>query len=86
LVGAETGLADTKICDYFKIVPDIYLFSWWGKIMPTFGLVLINLKEMRSNGKTFGLNITSGKYIDFTMGSLAEFLNETKYLKKDILH
>jgi hypothetical protein len=79
LVGAETGLADTEFCDYFRIVPDIYLFSWREKIMPTFGLVLINLKEMRSNGKTFGLDIASGKYMNFTMGALAEFLNETKY-------
>jgi len=81
LVGAEAGLGDTDICDYFKIVPDIYLFSWREKIMPTYGLVLINLKEMRSNGKTFGLDISSGKYINFTMGALAEFLNETKYKK-----
>jgi len=79
LTGAEAGLADTEFCEYFKIAPDIYLFSWREKIMPTFGVVLINLKEMRSNGKTFGLDISSGKYINFTMGSLAELLNETKY-------
>jgi hypothetical protein len=75
LAGAEAGLADTEICDYFKITPDIYLFSWREKIMPTYGLVLINLKEMRSNGKTFGLDITSGEYINFTMGSTAEIVN-----------
>jgi hypothetical protein len=86
LVGAEAGLGDTETCDYFKIAPDIYLFSWREKIMPTFGLVLINLKEMRSNGKTFGLDIASGNYINFTMGALAEFLNETKYPPKCILH
>lgn len=79
LVGAEAGLGDTDICDYFKIAPDIYLFSWREKIMPTFGLVLINLKEMRSNGKTFGLEIASGKYLNFTMGAIAELLNETRY-------
>jgi hypothetical protein len=82
LAGAEAGLGDTDICDYFKIAPDIYLFSWREKIMPTFGLVLINLKEMRSNGKTFGLDVSSRKYINFTMGALAEFLNETKYPKR----
>jgi hypothetical protein len=79
LMGAEAGLADTEFCDYFKIAPDIYLFSWREKIMPTFGLVMINLKDMRSNGKTFGLDISSGEYINFTMGSLAELINETKY-------
>jgi hypothetical protein len=80
LAGAEAGLADTEICDYFKIVPDIYLFSWREKIMPTYGLVLVNLKEMRSNGKTFGLDITSGEYINFTMGSTAEIVNVIKPL------
>ena len=79
LEGVEKGLADTEYCDYFKIAPDIYLFSWREKIMPTFGLVVINLKDMRSNGKTFGLDIGSGNYLNFSMGALAEFLNETKY-------
>ena len=79
LIGSEAGLGDTDICDCFKISPDIYLFSWREKIMPTYGLVLINLKDMRSNGKTFGVDIASGKYLNFTMGALAEFLNETKY-------
>ena len=77
LVGAEKGLADTEICDYFKIAPDVYLFTWREKVMPTFGLVLINFKEMRSNGKTFGLDIASGKFINFTMGSHVETINQT---------
>ncbi|UCE33122.1 MAG: hypothetical protein JSV55_14715 [Deltaproteobacteria bacterium] len=29
--------------------------------MPTLGAVVINLREKRSNGKTFGLNIVSEK-------------------------
>ncbi len=79
LKGAEAGLGDTDICDYFKVAPDIYLFIWREKIMPTFGLVLINFREMRSNGKTFGLDISSGQYLNFTMGAFAELLNETRY-------
>ncbi len=82
LEGVEKGLADTDICDYFKIAPDIYLFSWREKVMPTFGLVLINLKEMRSNGKTFGLDVSSGKCMNFTMGALAEFVSPTTSLKQ----
>ncbi len=78
LAGVEKGLADTEICDCFNIAPNIYLFSWREKIMPTFGVVLIDLKEMRSNGKTFGLDISSGKYVNFTMGSRAEIIGETK--------
>jgi hypothetical protein len=77
LAGVEKGLADTEICDCFKIAPNIYLFSWREKIMPTFGVVLIDLKEMRSNGKTFGLDISSGKYVNFTMGSRAEIIGYT---------
>jgi hypothetical protein len=79
LIGLEKGLADTEICDYLKIAPDIYLFVWREKILPTFGLVLIDFKEMRSNGKTFGLDLSTGKYINFTMGALAELLNITEY-------
>jgi hypothetical protein len=72
LKGMEKGLADTEICDYFQIAPDIYLFTWREKVMPTFGVVLINLKEMKSNGKTFGLDLISGKPLNFTMGAYAE--------------
>jgi hypothetical protein len=77
LKGLEEGLADTEICDYFKIAPDIYLLTWREKVMPTFGAVLINLKEMRSSGKTFGLDVASGKHVNFTMGSYAELTSET---------
>lgn len=79
LEGVEKGLADTEYCDYFKIAPEIYLFSWREKIMPTFGLVVINLKEMRSNGKTFGFDVGTASYMNFMMGAKAEFLNETNY-------
>lgn len=73
LKGPERGLADTEICDYFKIAPDIYLFTWREKIIPTVGVVLINLNDMRSNGKIFGLDLASGNIVNFTMGSRAEF-------------
>ena len=79
LKGPEKGLADTDICDYFKIAPDVYLFTWREKIIPTVGIVLINLKEMRSNGKIFGLDLASGNIVNFTMGCRAEFINETYY-------
>ena len=72
LKGPEKGLADTEACDYFKIAPDLYLFSWREKIMPTFGMVVIDLKNMRSNGKTFGLDIATGQGMNFTMGAIAE--------------
>ena len=34
---------------------------WCEDVMPTLGAVVINLREKRSNGKTFGLNIVSEK-------------------------
>jgi hypothetical protein len=79
LKGPEKGLADTDICDYFKIAPDVYLFTWREKIIPTVGIVIINLKEMRSNGKIFGLDPTSRKIVNFTIGSRAELINERYY-------
>lgn len=79
LGGPEKGLADTEICDYFKIAPDVYLFTWREKILPCFGVVLVNFKERRSNGKLFGLDIASGKVVNLTMGSHAEPVNETNY-------
>ena len=62
-----------EICDYFKIAPDIYLSTWREKIIPTVGVILINLSDMRSNGKIFGLDLASGNIVNFTMGSRAEF-------------
>jgi hypothetical protein len=79
LSGPEKGLADTEHCDCFKIAPDIYLFTWWERVVPCEAVVMINLKEMRSTGKLFGLDTASGKIINFTMGSYAELLNVTTY-------
>jgi len=79
LDGIEKGLADTEMCDYFKIAQDVYLFSWREKVMPTFGAVLINFKEMTSNGKTFGLDVSTQRIMNFTMGSIAEVVSETRY-------
>jgi hypothetical protein len=79
LEGLEKGLADTEICDHLKIAPEIYLFIWREKVMPTFGAVLINLKDMRSNGKTFGLDVSSNKYVNFTMGSHIESITGKPY-------
>jgi hypothetical protein len=79
LKGPEKGLADTDVCDYFKIAPDVYLFTWREKIIPTVGVVMVNLKEMRSNGKLFGPDLASGRAVNFTMGSKATLINVTKY-------
>ncbi|MGC5698951.1 molybdenum cofactor biosynthesis F family protein [Pseudomonas sp. NFXW11] len=54
LRGVEQGLADTDRCHYYKIAEQLYLFVWREKIIPTLGLVLIDLKAGRSDGKIFG--------------------------------
>ncbi|WP_311196791.1 MoaF C-terminal domain-containing protein, partial [Pseudomonas protegens] len=53
LRGLEHGLADTDRCHYSKIAEQLYLFDWREKIVPTLGLVLIDLKSGRSDGKIF---------------------------------
>ncbi len=79
LSGPEKGLADTEHCDCFKIAPDVYLFTWWERVVPCEAVVMIHLKEMRSIGKLFGLDTDSNEIINFTMGSHAELLNVTTY-------
>ena len=78
LKGPEKGLADTEICDYFKIAPNVYMLAWREKVMPTFGLVVINLEDRKSNGKTFGLDLGSGNIVNFTMGARIESVTEVK--------
>jgi hypothetical protein len=78
LSGPEKGLADTEHCATYKIVPDIYLFAWWEKIVPCGAVVMVNLKQERSFGKLFGLD-DSGGVINFGMASYAKLLNQTTY-------
>lgn len=79
LSGPEKGLADTEHCTCFKIAPDIYLFTWWERVVPCHAVVMVHLKEMRSTGKLFGLDTDNGKIINFTMGAYAELLNVTAH-------
>ena len=79
LSGPEKGLADTEHCDCFKITQDVYLFTWWERVVPCEAVVMINLEEMRSIGKLFGLDTDSNEIINFTMGSHAKLLNVTTY-------
>ncbi len=79
LSGPEKGLADTERCDCFKITPDLYLFTWREKIIPTLGVVLINTKMMKTTGKLFGIDMDTGKITNVTMGAHAALLNITTY-------
>ena len=80
LAGAEKGLADTDCCRHIKIDDDVYLFSWWEKIIPTLGVLLVDLKEFRNTGKIFGYE--SDDFTTLTnapVGAFGTLLNLTKY-------
>ena len=78
LKGPEAGLADTERCDFYRIRPDVYLFSWREKIIPTLGVVLVNTSEMRSNGFITGIDTRSGEVSHFPVGARGELVNITE--------
>jgi hypothetical protein len=52
--GSERGLGDTDACHYFNIDTDLILFIWREKIVPTLGIVLVDLRAMKTTGKIMG--------------------------------
>lgn len=73
LEGLEKGLADTDRCHYYKIAEKLYLFVWREKIVPTLGVILIDLDRLRTDGKLFGNeDYDLGRYTNFPVGAHAE--------------
>ena len=66
LEGAEQGLADTDRCVYRKLSDRLYLFVWREKIVPTLGVVIVDLEQMKTTGKIFG-------YRDFRFDEVSNF-------------
>ena len=54
LSGSEKGLADTDRCEYRKIAEDLYLFVWREKLVPTLGIVLVDLAQLKTTGQILG--------------------------------
>lgn len=54
LEGAERGLADTDRCEHLKVGKGLCLFSWREKIVPTLGVIAIDLAQMKTTGRIFG--------------------------------
>jgi len=54
LSGSEKGLADTDETIHLRLADDLVLFIWLEKIIPTCGMVAIDLAAGRSAGKIFG--------------------------------
>jgi len=80
LKGVEKGLAETDLCHYYKIADQLYLFVWREKIIPTLGVVLIDLEQHRSDGKICGYADDSlSKLANFRMASHCDVLNHTEY-------
>lgn len=77
--GIEAGLADTERCHYYKIADELYLFVWRERIIPNLGVMLIDLKQNKSNGKICGYEIGGfNKVINFPITSYCSFINRTE--------
>ncbi len=80
LRGSEHGLADTDRCHYRKVGEELYLFVWREKIVPTLGVVLVDWRRRRSNGKLFGYRSSDfGALCTTPISSRATLLNETAH-------
>ncbi|SAL11115.1 moaF [Caballeronia udeis] len=80
LEGAEKGLADLDRCHSFRIDEQLYLFVWREKVIPTLGVVMIDLAGMKTDGKIIGYQGDSFDAVsNFPVGAQATVLNITRY-------
>ncbi|MDR2307512.1 MAG: molybdenum cofactor biosynthesis F family protein [Paucimonas sp.] len=80
LKGVEQGLCDTDRAHYYKIAEQLYLFVWCEKIVPTLGLVMIDLRQHRSDGKIFGYQGDGfDSLANFPVSSHCRVVNRTEY-------
>jgi molybdenum cofactor biosynthesis protein MoaF len=76
LEGSERGLADTDRCHAIRIAPLLYLFVWREKIVPTLGVVLLDLDRMKTTGKILGYRTFGGPEItNFPVGAHARVVS-----------
>lgn len=79
LEGVEHGLADVDRCHYYQVAERLYLFVWREKIIPTLGVILIDLEQMRTDGKIFGYQDGDfGATRNFRVGARASIVNHTR--------
>lgn len=80
LKGVEGGLADTDRCHYYKIADRLYLFVWREKIIPTLGVLLIDLDQHRSDGKLWGYaNRECTEQSNFPVASYCSVMHVIEY-------
>lgn len=76
LEGSEQSLADVDECDFRKIRDGLYLFAWREKLIPTFGLVLMDLDALRTTGKIMGFKDDTFETVThFSVGALSKIVN-----------
>jgi hypothetical protein len=77
LSGSEKGLADTDRCHYRKIAEGLYLFVWREKIVPTLGVVLVDLAQLRTTGQVLGyLGFDFDQVTSFPVGAHVRVISE----------
>lgn len=73
--GSERGLGDTDACHYYRIDTDLVLFIWREKIVPTLGIVMIDLRAMKTTGKIMGYEGDDFATVrNFGVGAIARVL------------
>ena len=78
LAGSERGLADTDRCHYVKLAPLLYLFVWREKLVPTLGVVVIDLEQLKTTGKILGYrDFDFGAVTNFPVGARVRLVNRT---------
>ena len=78
LDGSERGLADTDRCHAIRIAPLLYLFVWREKLVPTLGVVLLDLEQMKTTGKILGYRaFDCGEITNFPVGARARVVSST---------
>ncbi|MCO7636618.1 molybdenum cofactor biosynthesis F family protein [Pseudomonas sp. S 311-6] len=80
LAGVEQGLCDTDRCHYYHIADALYLFIWREKIVPTLGVLVIDMAQHRSDGKIYGYADSDFRSVsNFPVASYCDVLNRTDY-------
>ncbi|WP_431874289.1 MoaF C-terminal domain-containing protein [Amycolatopsis sacchari] len=78
LRGVEQGLADTDACHHIAVRDKLTLFVWREKIVPTLGVILIDLEALHTDGKIFGNDgFDTSSLVNFPVGAGAEIVNRT---------
>lgn len=74
--GSEKGLTDTDACHYYKIDDNLYLFVWREKIVPTLGVIMVDLDAMKTTGKIAGYEANDfGRVRNFTVGARVRIIS-----------